>query len=194
MSQVLAYFRFGVAHIASPGALDHLLFLAALAAPYRFGDWRQLLGVATAFTVGHSLTLALLVTGAVALPTPLIEFLIPLTIVAAAVENIRGSPRSAFQWGRPLLAVAFGLVHGAGFANFLRSMFSGPVAVPLLSFNFGIEAGQMLMLTLGLALMSGLDRLAASLRVASVLRVRAVAVSLLALGWASVIVIERVPW
>ncbi|MGQ0702442.1 MAG: HupE/UreJ family protein [Gemmatimonadales bacterium] len=194
MSEVLAYFRFGVSHIASPGALDHLLFLVALVAPYRVRDWRQLLGVVTAFTVGHSLTLALVVTGAVTLPTALIEFLIPLTIVAAGVENIRGSARRGLGWARPLLAVSFGLVHGAGFANFLHSMFSGSIALPLLSFNLGIEAGQILVLTAALGLLSGLDRLASFLRVAPAPRVRAVTVSLLAMGWASVMAAQRAPW
>ena len=87
MSELLAFVRLGFGHITDPGALDHILFLLALAAIYRGREWRSSVWVVSAFTVGHSITLALAVTGAVTLPTPLIEFLIPITIVATAAEN-----------------------------------------------------------------------------------------------------------
>ena len=102
MSGLAFYVGMGFRHITDLAALDHLLFLVALVAPYRLRDWRQLLLVATAFTVGHSLTLALVITGLVTLPTPVIEFLIPVTIVAAALENLRhlDAPRLGLATGR----------------------------------------------------------------------------------------------
>src|SRR6185295_19196054 len=109
-------------------------------------DWRHLLGVATAFTLGHSITLALLVTGVLRLPTALVEFLIPVTILCAGLENLRRVAQRPAGWTRPLLAALFGLIHGAGFANFLREMFGGAVGVPLLAFNVGIELGQLAVL------------------------------------------------
>jgi hypothetical protein len=114
MSDLLAFLRLGFHHITDPGALDHVLFLLALAAIYRGRDWRASLWVVSAFTVGHSITLALAVSGALALPTPLIEFLIPLTIVATGVENllVRIRPGAVCRRYRPIFAARF--MHGVG--------------------------------------------------------------------------------
>src|SRR2546422_161952 len=138
-------------HITDLAAMDHILFLLALAAIYRGRDWRRSLWVISAFTIGHSATLALAVTGAVVLPTALIEFLIPLTIVATCVENLLVRDRARAWWGgryRPVFAGVFGLVHGAGFANYLRGLFVAPIALPLFGFNLGIELGQIAVLAL----------------------------------------------
>src|SRR3982751_3988075 len=124
MSELLTYVQLGVRHIIDVEALDHILFLIALAAIYRFRDVRALLWVITAFTLGHSLTLALAVTGRLALPATLIEFLIPVTIVITGVENIVFSTGAPFgRRYRPVFAGVFGLVHGAGFATYLKSLF-----------------------------------------------------------------------
>lgn len=146
MTTLAAYAALGFRHIVDLAALDHLLFLLALAAPYRATDWRKLITVASAFTVGHSVTLALAVSGTVALPTALIEFLIPVTIVITALRNIVLRPAGRFYL-EPILAAGFGLIHGAGFANYLTALFDGPIGIPLLGFNLGIEAGQILILT-----------------------------------------------
>src|SRR3954464_6744598 len=149
MSELWTFFQVGFRHIVSIEAMDHVLFLLVLAAIYRFRDWRDALWVVSAFTVGHSITLALAVTGAVTLPTTLIEFLIPLTIVATAVENLVVRDRTRAPAGgryRPVFAGVFGLVHGAGFANYLRELFTGSIAVPLFGFNLGIELGQLTVL------------------------------------------------
>src|SRR2546422_5953590 len=145
MSELQAFITLGFRHIADFEAMDHILFLLALAAIYRARDWRNSLWVISAFTIGHSVTLGLAVTGAVALPAALVEFLIPLTIVATCVENLLVRDRAHAWWGgryRPVFAGAFGLVHGAGFANYLRDLFVAPIAVPLFGFNVGIELGQ----------------------------------------------------
>ena len=197
MSELLAFARLGFLHITDPRGADHVLFILVLAAVYRLRDRRQALAVVTAFTAGHSVTLALAVTGVLSLPTALIEFLIPVTIVATAAENLlvrdrAGAPRAGRY--RPVFAGVFGLVHGAGFANYLRSLFVEGVAVPLLGFNLGIEAGQVAVLVAATVLFAGLDRLLDGLRAPSPFRLRVVAVSsviaVVAAGWA----VERSPW
>lgn len=204
MSELLAFFQLGFGHIVTAGALDHILFLVALAVIYRPTDWREALWVISAFTVGHSVTLALAVTGAVAVREPLVEFLIPLTIVVAAAENLVirdcnvGSP--ARRW-RPLLAGVFGLVHGAGFAGYLRSLFVERIAVPLLGFNVGIEVGQIVVLAAiatALVLVDAvIGRAQQRLRmrhVMPVLRLRVVGLSLVIGIVAATWAVERSPW
>jgi hypothetical protein len=199
MSELRTFVALGFRHITDLDAMDHILFLCALAAIYRLRDWRDSLWVVTAFTVGHSLTLACAVTGLLVLPSRLIEFLIPVTIVATCVENVLvRDRRRAWRGGRyrPVFAAVFGLVHGAGFANYLRSMFIAPIAVPLFGFNVGIELGQLVVLTAAGLALAAVDRViaGASPRVANPLRLRVLAVSasvaLVASRWA----VERAPW
>ena len=200
MSELLVYFQLGFRHITDLAAMDHILFLLVLAAVYHRRDWRQSLWVISAFTVGHSITLALAVTGALSLPTDLIEFLIPVTIVATAIENIVVADRERAPWAnryRPVFAGVFGLVHGAGFANYLRELFVDRLAVPLLGFNLGIEAGQIVVLLLAAAGVTVLDRvLAAARQSASVpaQRLRVVLVSGVVAVFATVWAFERSPW
>lgn len=201
MSELLTFFQVGFRHIVNPEAMDHILFLLVLAAIYRFRDWRDALWVVSAFTIGHSITLALAVTGAVRLPTDVIEFLIPVTIVITCIENLIVTDRTRAPWGgryRPLFAGVFGLVHGAGFANYLHDLFVNRVAVPLLGFNVGIEAGQIVVLLAAAGVFVLLDR---GLRAVPVPRVRAAPlrarvvmisgmVAVIATVWAA----ERNPW
>jgi hypothetical protein len=150
MSELTAYLTLGFHHIADLNAADHILFLLALAAVYRVREWRSAIRVITAFTLGHSVTLALAVTGTLNLPTGLIEFLIPVTILATCIENLLGIGRGASparRRFRVVLAGVFGLVHGAGFANYLKALFVDRIAVPLFGFNLGIELGQLVILT-----------------------------------------------
>ena len=197
MSDFLAFLELGFRHIADVAALDHVLFLLALAAIYRARDWRDALWVISAFTVGHSITLALSVVDALPVSQPVVEFLIPVTIVATAVENVVVRERPAAPRARryrPLFAGVFGLVHGAGFAGYLKSLFVTGIAVPLLGFNVGIEVGQIVVLTVVAAALAGVDVLLRRAPVASPLRVRVVALSLavgvVAAAWA----VERRPW
>jgi hypothetical protein len=190
MSDLLAFLQLGFHHITDPAALDHILFLLALAAIYRGRDWRASLWVVTAFTVGHSITLALAVSGAMALPTPLIEFLIPLTIVATGVENLLVRDQARAPLGRryrPIFAGVFGLVHGAGFANYLRELFTGLIALPLFGFNIGIELGQIAILMLAALLLAGVDRVLGH-------RIRVVAVSAAVALVAAGMALDRAPW
>ena len=201
MNELLSFAQLGVRHILDVEALDHVLFLVALAAIYRFRDLRDLLWVVTAFTVGHSITLALAVTGALEIPSSLVEFLIPVTIVITGVENVLVSDRTRAPWGgryRPMFAGVFGLVHGAGFAAYLKALFVEHVAIPLLGFNLGIEAGQLVVLAAAGVALALIDASIGASRLATArwpaVRVRAVAVSLLVVAVAAQWAVERTPW
>jgi hypothetical protein len=199
MSELFAFVRLGFHHITDPEALDHVLFLLALAAIYRGRDWRDSLWVISAFTVGHSITLALAVTGALRLPMPLIEFLIPVTIVATGIENIavRRRERAPLRRRyRPVFAGVFGLIHGAGFANYLTSLFTGSIALPLFGFNVGIELGQLVVLAVAGLALAGLDHLLAGVRGAdgAAFRLRVVAVSGAVVLVAARMAAMRAPW
>jgi HupE / UreJ protein len=201
MSELLTFIHLGFRHITDVEAMDHILFLVALAAIYRGSDWRDSLWVVSAFTVGHSITLALAVTGTLRLPTALIEFLIPLTIVATALENlvVRNRSRAPLRGRyRPVFAGIFGLVHGAGFANYLRSLFSGSIALPLFGFNLGIEIGQIAVLLLAGLALAGLDRFLTVVRspeaFPSAYRLRVVTVSLIVVMVATQMAAARRPW
>jgi hypothetical protein len=201
VSELLTFLHLGFRHITDVAALDHILFLFALAAIYRGRDWRDALWVVTAFTAGHSITLALAVTGAVRLPTPLIEFLIPVTIVVTGMENllVRRREHAPLRGRyRPGFAGVFGLVHGAGFANYLRSLFTGSIAVPLFGFNAGIELGQLVVLALAGVALALVDRLLAALRrpgaALSTHRLRVVAVSSAVVLIAARMAVARRPW
>ena len=201
MSELLSFAQLGVRHILDVEALDHLLFLVALAAIYQFRDLRALLWVVTAFTVGHSITLALAVTGLLHLPSALVEFLIPVTILITGIENVVVSDRARAPWGgryRPVLAGVFGLVHGAGFAAYLQALFVDRIAVPLLGFNLGIEAGQLIVLAAAATALALIDTGLRAVRLTTLrwpaVRLRAVAVSLVVIAVASQWALERTPW
>ncbi len=139
------YFGLGWEHIISADALDHQLFIAAIAAIYLLSDWKQVLILVTAFTIGHSLTLALSVMDIVRFPTNWVEFLIPVTIVITAFANLfqkKFTPRSIRI--NYFLALFFGLIHGMGFANTLRVMLARDqnLGWSLFGFNLGLEVGQ----------------------------------------------------
>jgi hypothetical protein len=145
MQDFLFYLKLGWEHIISLDALDHQLFVLALIAIYTFKEWKKILILVTAFTIGHSITLALSILDIVRLPSDWIEFLIPLTIVLTALGNILMKNKKQTQ-GKThyYLALFFGLIHGLGFANTARVMIakSQSIAVPLLGFNIGLELGQ----------------------------------------------------
>jgi hypothetical protein len=200
MSEMLTFAHVGFRHITDLDAMDHVLFLFALAAIYRPRDWRDSLWVVSAFTIGHSITLALAVTSAVRLPARLIEFLIPVTILVTGLENIavRERARAPLRGRyRPMFAGVFGLVHGAGFANYLQSLFTGSIALPLFGFNVGIELGQLVMLALAAVVLGGLDWLLAAVRrtgAPSAHRLRVLAVSALVVVVAAEMAVTRRPW
>jgi hypothetical protein len=158
MEDVTIFFQLGWSHIISVEALDHLLFLLALMAVYEVGQWKKVLVLITAFTIGHSATLILSITDLISFNSHWIEFLIPLTILLTAINNLLLYTKSKVHPARYryFMAMIFGLVHGMGFASTLRFMLASnqSISVPMLSFNLGIEAGQIVVVALLLLISS----------------------------------------
>ena len=146
MSEFSLYFGLGTEHILDILGYDHILFVVSLCVLYTIGDWKKVLVLVTAFTIGHSITLALATLGIISIDAALIEFLIPLTIFITAVSNIASkdaADRSKVQINY-LFAAFFGLIHGMGFSNYLKSLLGKDTSIftQLFSFNLGIEVGQ----------------------------------------------------
>ena len=148
-SQFATFWRLGVGHIADLRGYDHILFIVALTAGYRIGEWRQLVWLVTAFTLGHSLTLALATLDVIRVRAGIIEVLIAVTIVVSAVYALLDVSRTRASRSLRVpyaMAGAFGLIHGLGFSTFLRSALGmeESIALPLFAFNVGLEVGQLL--------------------------------------------------
>jgi hypothetical protein len=157
MQDFKLYFGIGIEHILNLEALDHILFVAALCLRYLIKDWKKVVVLVTAFTIGHSITLVLSALGLVHIATRWIEFLIPMTIVATAINNLTQRTRQVEHPSRlPVIyffALFFGLIHGLAFANSLLSLVGKEgIFVPLLAFNLGIEAAQLLVVAVILAI------------------------------------------
>ena len=163
MNDFTIYLRLGFDHITDPRGYDHVLFVVALCAVYTIRQWRQVLILVTAFTIGHSITLALATIRLIDYSTALVELLIPVTILVTAISNFfytepRKRRSTALEqpktvWWRYGIALAFGLIHGMGFSNYLRSLLGrgADIIGPLLAFNIGLEIGQLLIVGLILA-------------------------------------------
>lgn len=148
MNQFSIWFATGLEHIADWEGYDHILFLIALCAAYSHKQWKNILVLVTAFTIGHSLTLALSVLNVVSIDQELVEFLIPVTIVLTCFYNIARRKDQLQSNFRPnyWIALLFGLIHGLGFSTILRSLLGQETFIlsPLFAFNIGIETGQLL--------------------------------------------------
>lgn len=155
------YFNLGVEHILDMEGYDHMLFIITLCAVYFWQDWKNILILVTAFTIGHSVTLALSALDIFRMPSGLIELLIPITILLTALYNIRTANKVHESWLQVnyFLALFFGFIHGMGFSNFFRGLHpeSSNIVTELLSFNLGIEVGQILIVICFLALYAILD-------------------------------------
>ena len=143
------YVKLGFEHISDLAGYDHMLFLVALCAIYRIQQWKNILVLVTAFTIGHSVTLVLASFDILTIPSNIIEFLIPVTIFLTALNNVIGSnpaEKTAKMKKNYAIALFFGFIHGMGFSNYFKALLmeSSSVAVPLLGFNIGIELGQLL--------------------------------------------------
>jgi HupE / UreJ protein len=154
MSEFGLYFGLGKDHILDyANGYDHILFVIALSALYMVRDWKRILVLVTAFTIGHSITLALATLQIISVNTNLIEFLIPLTIFITAFSNLFKSevraPSKTIQLNY-FYALIFGLIHGMGFSNYLRAILgkSHSILSPLLAFNLGLEFGQIIVVIL----------------------------------------------
>ncbi len=151
MNDLAFYFKIGWQHIISTDAIDHLLFILALAAIYLLKDWKKLLILVTAFTIGHSLTLALSVFNIIRLNDKWVEFLIPCTIIITSIFNfIQANAISKSINLNYFFALFFGLIHGLGFANTIRFMLAKDQTIgwSLFGFNVGLEAGQIVVVSI----------------------------------------------
>jgi HupE / UreJ protein len=147
MDDFRLYFGLGTHHILTPEAMDHILFVTALCLRYLWKDWKKVAVLVTAFTIGHSITLALSALNYVTVPVKWIEFLIPLTIAVTALNNV--VQKQAEQTRRlPLIyffALFFGLIHGLAYASSFLDLEGRTGLVPhLFAFNVGIELAQLL--------------------------------------------------
>jgi hypothetical protein len=173
MNDFIFFFKQGLSHISDLGAYDHILFIAALAAAYHIKNGKNLILLVTAFTVGHSIALALATLKIVNVNSGLIEFLIPVTIIATCfatiIQKIKpkiappestkvvdSSQKEVFHVEQKLftylIIIGFGIIHGLGFSSYLRFILSENESLftPLLAFNLGLELGQIFILTIAL--------------------------------------------
>ncbi|MGQ9848409.1 MAG: HupE/UreJ family protein [Bacteroidales bacterium] len=143
------YFKIGVHHIADIYSYDHILFLICLTAVYLLRQWKQILVLVTAFTIGHTTSLVLATYRIINISSSLIEFLIPVTIFSTGLWNVwsfSDKVEKKDQLAKYVTAVFFGLIHGLGFSNYLQQLLANEkdIFISLLAFNIGIEVGQLI--------------------------------------------------
>ena len=152
MITINTFFQSGWAHIVDINAYDHLLFVITLCAAFKLKEWKQILIIITAFTIGHSGTLILSAFDIIPTDPKLIDLLIPFTIMLTAIANVINYEKNRkFSDAKIkyLIALVFGLIHGLAFAsNFKFMLFSDDILMPLFLFNIGIEAGQLFIVLL----------------------------------------------
>ncbi len=190
------FLRLGLRHILDLRAIDHLLYLSIMAIPFAWRDWRRVVVLVTGFTLGHSLTLALAALGVVRVSAALVELLIPVTILITAVlvvwRNRRGGSGSTpvrLDLATYVLPLGFGLIHGLGFATYLRSLLGAEESIlwPLLWFNLGLESAQLLIVA---AVLSATSLVAGRLVDR---RVWQLAIGSLTIAWSATMIAERLP-
>ena len=141
------WFMVGFDHILNVQALDHILFVLALVVIYKPNMIKQIVILITAFTIGHSVTLILSALDIINYNQKVIEFAIPLTIVITSLNNILNRKKiiTKAMGTNYIIALVFGLIHGLGFANYLKALlFQDNIILELFSFNVGIEAAQLI--------------------------------------------------
>lgn len=146
MNEFWLWFTTGLYHILDYHSYDHIIYIMALCAIFTIKDWKPLSILITAFTIGHSITLALSVSGVIAIKQSFIEILIPLTIFITCIINLffKNKKQSNYRFNY-ILAIAFGFIHGMGFSYLLKSILGKEenILLPLFSFNLGIEVAQL---------------------------------------------------
>ena len=160
MSNFIFYLKEGVFHILDTSALDHFYFIISFCLLYTFKDWRKLLGLITAFTLGHCLTLFLSGLKLVSINSDLVETLIPITILLSCLNNFyliyseKSSKQSlAITY---IILLGFGLIHGLGFSVYIKMILfeDESILLPLLGFNIGIEVAQLVIVSLFLGVIA----------------------------------------
>ena len=150
MSQFSIYFQLGLHHILNWGALDHILFIIALCIKYQFADWKRILVLITAFTMGHTISLFAAVLNFISLSNVWVEFLITVTILLTALYDVLNKKMSYSKGKLTLIyscALMFGLIHGLAFSSDLKMIIGNGdlVWLKLLYANIGIEAAQLIL-------------------------------------------------
>lgn len=160
MTDFTFYLEEGVNHILDPEGLDHFYFILSFCILYTFNDWKKILGLVTAFTVGHCVTLFLSGLELVTIKADLVELLIPITILLSCINNfwllLKDKQSKQRLTTTYFILLAFGLIHGLGFSNYIKMMIfdDESIVLPLLGFNVGIELAQLLIVAGFLALIS----------------------------------------
>ncbi len=147
MNDFWLYLKLGMTHVLDWKAYDHLLFLIVLVAAYNFNYWKKVLILVTLFTLGHTASLLLASYDIVSVSTNMVEFLIPMTILVAALYNLFTSgkgDRKNKLWLYYIITVFFGLIHGFGFASYFKMVNDDGSFLPLLEFALGIELAQII--------------------------------------------------
>ena len=150
MSEFQVYFQIGLGHILDLAGYDHILFVLTLCLAYPLSNWKRILWLLTAFTIGHSISLAFTITQAFEPIGPVVESLIAATILITALINLATPEQKSHAVNkqsplpRYVLATGFGLIHGLGFSGYLSSLLGkeADITWPLISFNLGLELGQ----------------------------------------------------
>ena len=163
MDQFLIYLQLGFEHISDFEGYDHMLFIVTLCAFYAWRSWKKIFILVTAFTIGHSITLALAAFNVLNIPQQLVETAIPITIFITAIHNVwlggEGNSDRAVNTNY-LIALFFGFIHGMGFSNFFRALTGGEsIVLELFAFNVGLEIGQLMIVAVFFAAYFVLDQL-----------------------------------
>ncbi len=156
MNEFFIFLKLGYDHITDLQGYDHILFILSLCVVFRVHDWRKILILVTAFTIGHSITLAMAAMQVINYSSEFIEFLIPVTIIITSISNLFHKSNDSvlepekFSFSRYLFALGFGLIHGLGFSSYLRSLLGKEqdIISQLLAFNIGLEVGQLMIVIL----------------------------------------------
>lgn len=156
-----SYLELGFEHILDPNGYDHVLFIIALAIVYQLKDWKKVAILITAFTISHSVTLALSALDLISIDADLVEALIPITIILTCLFNIFFALKDKEVKGNYALAAVFGLIHGLGFSNYFKAIIGQEESVvfPLFAFNLGVELGQLVIMIIVLLVSYGLNKI-----------------------------------
>jgi hypothetical protein len=141
------YFKIGMEHVLELGALDHILFLVCLCVPLLLKDWQKTILLVSFFTVGHTLSLVLGAFGILSLDSKLVEFLIPFTILIAALVNIITAGKITDQRTKAVysFAVVFGVIHGLAYYSDLKIVLYGTdKIVKIIEISLGVETAQLI--------------------------------------------------
>ena len=157
MSEFWLYVKLGFNHVLDWSAYDHILFLTVLAVSFSLDQFKKILIVVSAFTLGHTIALFLAVYNVVSVNKSLVEFLIPVTIILTSVYTLFQPDRMQKNAVSPVFTgftIFFGLIHGLGFSNYFAMISSntGDKLVPALSFAVGVELSQLVLVSVVLLL------------------------------------------